>query len=206
MREDFDPTPLPLEYYQQSDVLFLSRDLLGKYLFTCIDGAIAGGIIVETEAYCGIEDRASHAFANRHTKRNASMFCQGGVAYVYQCYGIHCLFNIVTNLADIPHAVLIRALQPMCGLEIMLQRRSKSQLARNVAGGPGLLTQALGISLQHNGLQLTGPTVWVEDRGVRICESRIISSARVGVDYAGEDAQKPWRFRIRDCPWTSPAK
>ena len=163
-------------------------------------------MIVETEAYRGPEDRASHAYGHRRTKRNEVMYLDGGISYAYQCYGIHALFNIVTHKADSPHAVLVRAIEPIYGIDIMLRRRSKEVLDRTVAGGPGALTEALGINLSHNGLPLISSSIWIEDRGIEILPENIVASPRVGVDYAGEDAKLPWRFRIRDSKWTSKAK
>jgi DNA-3-methyladenine glycosylase len=197
---------IPLSFYQQENVLKLSQDLLGKYLFTHIDNYLTGGIIVETEAYRAPEDRASHAYGMRRTKRNAIMYQAGGYSYVYLCYGIHTLFNIITNLADIPHAILIRAIEPKVGIETMLQRRLKTKLDYSLTAGPGALTRALGITLAHNGLPLTGSTIWVEDQGVMIKSEEILASPRVGVAYAGQDALLPWRFRIKNNAWTSPAK
>lgn len=187
---------LPLDYYKSHDVVFLSRDLLGKFLFTQIDSIITGGMIIETEAYRAPEDRASHAYGNRRTKRNEIMYSEGGVSYVYQCYGIHALFNIVTNDIGIPHAILIRAIEPTVGIDEMLRRRKKDKIDRTLSGGPGTLTQALGITCKDNGLSLAGPRIWIENRGVYVPPESIISSPRVGVDYAGEDALLPWRFRL----------
>lgn len=195
---------LPLGFYQREDVLLLSKELLGKYLFTNMDNVLTGGIIVETEAYAGPIDRASHAYGNRRTERTEVMFQAGGVSYVYLCYGIHRLFNVITNVAGIPHAVLIRAIQPVSGIEKMLERRNKHRLDRDVAGGPGSLTKALGITTDHNGISLEGTTIWIEDHGGSCPE--IIASPRVGVDYAGEDAKLPWRFRLANNEWTSKAK
>lgn len=189
-------TVLPLEYYQDHEVLFLSQDLLGKFLMTKIGSSVTGGMIIETEAYRAPEDRASHAFGMRRTRRNEMMFQEGGHCYVYQCYGIHALFNVVTNIKDVPHAILIRAIQPMVGIEEMLRRRGKDKLDKSLAGGPGTLTQALGIELSHNGCALTGPMIWIEDRQVIIPQDHIIVGPRIGVSYAGEDALLPWRFRI----------
>lgn len=187
---------LPPQYYQQEDVVFLSRDLIGKFLLTKIENIVTGGMIIETEAYRAPEDRASHAFGNKRTKRNAVMYHAGGVCYVYQCYGIHALFNIVTNGADTPHAILIRAIAPSIGVEEMLRRRNQTHVTKTLAGGPGTLTQALGITLKHNGLPLSGPPIWIEDHGVKIAPDSIIAGPRVGIDYAGEDALLPWRFRV----------
>ena len=197
---------LSLSYYRQEDVLFLSRDLLGKFLFTCFEGALTGGMIVETEAYRAPEDRASHAFGGKRTKRNGAMFENGGICYVYRCYGIHSLFNIVTNIEGIPHAILIRAIEPIEGIATMLVRRNKVRADRSLTGGPGALAQALGIGIEHNQLNLTGNQIWIEDRGVCVSCERLICSPRVGVDYAGADAELPWRFRIKENSWTSPAK
>jgi DNA-3-methyladenine glycosylase len=195
---------LPLGFYQREDVLLVSKELLGKYLFTNMDNVLTGGIIVETEAYAGPIDRASHAYGNRRTERTEVMFQAGGVSYVYLCYGIHRLFNVITNIAGIPHAVLIRAIQPVSGIEKMLDRRNKNRLDRDVAGGPGSLTKALGITTDHNGISLQGTMIWIEDHGDSYPD--IIASPRVGVDYAGEDAELPWRFRLANNEWTSKAK
>lgn len=197
---------LPLSFYQQSDVLALSQHLLGKFLFSHIDNQLTGGMIVETEAYRGPEDRASHAYLNRRTKRTEVMYKEGGHGYVYMCYGIHFLFNVITNVQDIPHAILIRALEPSEGIETMLQRRQKTHLDYTLTAGPGSVTQALGITLTHNGIDLTGSTLWIEDCGMILKEEDIVASPRVGVAYAREDALLPWRFRIKNNPWTSRAK
>lgn len=194
---------LPLDFYQQDDVIGISKQLLGKCLYTCIDNQVTGGIIVETEAYRGPNDRASHAFGMRKTKRNATMYEAGGVCYIYLCYGLHVLFNIVTNQHGIPHAILIRGLEPTTGLEVMLKRRHKTKVDRTLTGGPGSLSQALGLTLMHKGLSLLGPEIWVEDQGIKMIETDIVASPRVGIDYAGEDALLPWRFRIKNNQWTS---
>jgi len=197
--------PLPMNFYRQADVLAVSKQLLGKCLFTCIDNQLTGGVIVETEAYKAPEDRASHAYGMKRTKRNEAMYQPGGISYVYLCYGIHALFNIVTNQEGIPHAILIRAIEPITGIKTMLARRRKSKTDRSLTGGPGALSQALGMTVQHNGLSLRGPKIWVEDIQVTVPENEILASPRVGIDYAGEDARLPWRFRIRNNPWTSKA-
>ena len=194
---------LPLSFYQQDDVLAISRQLLGKYLFTFFDHQLTGGMIVETEAYRAPEDRASHAYGMRRTKRNATMYEAGGVCYMYLCYGLHTLFNVVTNQHGIPHAILIRALEPVNGIDVMLKRRNKTKVDRTLTGGPGSLSQALGLSVKHKGLSLMGPEIWIEDRGIKVPETEILSSPRIGIDYAGEDAFLPWRFRIKNNQWTS---
>lgn len=188
---------LPVDYYLQHDLLFLSKDLLGKFLLTHIDGVTTGGMIIETEAYRAPEDRASHAFGNRKTKRNTPMFKEGGICYIYQCYGMHALFNIVTNVEEVPHAILIRAILPSVGIEKILERRGKTKIDKNLAGGPGMVAEALGLTVAHNGLSLLGPVVWIEDRGETIKADDIVATPRVGVDYAGEDAFLLWRFRVK---------
>jgi DNA-3-methyladenine glycosylase len=194
-------------FYRRDNVLQIGKDLLGKYLFTRLNGdEITGGMIVETEAYMGAVDKAAHSYGNRRTNRTEIMYRRGGVAYVYLCYGIHSLFNVITNEKDIPEAVLVRAVKPTHGVETILKRRNKVKLQRNVAGGPGMLTKALGIDTDHDGLDLRGDEIWIEDLDFHVKERDIICSPRVGVDYAEEDAQNPWRYRIKGSAWTSPAK
>ncbi len=198
---------LKLPFFLQPDVVDVSRQLLGKHLFTRLgEGPPTGGIIVETEAYAGPGDRASHAYNNRRTLRNEIMYARGGVAYVYLCYGIHSLFNIITSEENVPHAVLIRAIEPTHGLETILRRRGKKFVDRSLTAGPGALTQALGICCTHNGLSLLGREIWLEDRGFQIEPRAILATSRVGIGYAGADARRPWRFRVRDNPWTSAAR
>ncbi len=200
-------TIIQADFYQRSEVLQISRELLGKYLITEIDGEVAGGMIVETEAYSHINDRACHSHLSRRTNRTEIMFHAGGVAYVYKVYGFHFLFNIITNVADKADAVLIRAIEPVINPEIMQQRRNLAGLTYRLTAGPGMLTQALGIGKQHYGIPVTtGEHIWIEDRGVKIAPEEIVASPRVGVDYAGEDALLPWRFRLRENKWTSRAK
>jgi len=185
-------------FYQRADVVQISKELLGKYLMTHVNGQTTGGIITETEAYAGIRDQASHAYGDRRTSRTEIMYNKGGVAYVYLCYGIHHLFNVVTNKEGTPHAVLIRAIKPMDGMEIILKRigvDGKSKTA--VANGPGTVSKALGIHTRDSGIVLSGDRIWIEDRGVVVESSNIIAGPRIGVDYAGEDAKLPYRFRIR---------
>ena len=198
---------LPISYYQQDDVVALSRDLIGKYLFTNInEEGITGGIIVETEAYAGAADKASHAHNNRLTNRTKIMYESGGVVYVYLIYGFYYLLNFVTNIQGIPHAVLIRAIEPTDGIPLMLKRRKMETLLPKITSGPGVLTMALGINKSHNGIDLTGDTIWVEDRGLSYPDEEIIASPRVNVAYANEDALLPWRFRVKGNKFTSPAK
>jgi DNA-3-methyladenine glycosylase len=185
---------LKRSYYLQEDVVLVAKDLLGKVLYTNLNGKITSGIITETEAYAGISDRASHAFGGKRTPRNEKMYAKGGIAYVYLCYGIHHLFNVVTNNENIPHAILIRALQPLEGIETILKRRKQKTIAKNTAGGPGTISQALGITTKLNGTDLTGKTIWLQDEGIKVIQKNIIVGPRIGVDYAGEDAKLPYRF------------
>ncbi|MEQ9439032.1 MAG: DNA-3-methyladenine glycosylase [Cyclobacteriaceae bacterium] len=198
---------LPPSFYQRPNVLQISRDLLGKYLFTEIEGKVAGGMIVETEAYSHQGDLATQAHLQRRKNRTEVMFRPGGVAYVYRVYRIHHLFNIITNEQGKPDAVLVRAIEPTLNVEIMQQRRNLSGVIPRLTAGPGMLTQALGITSAHSKLPITrGEAIWIEDRGIEVEKQHIWASARVGINYAGEDALLPWRFRIRDNPWTSKAK
>lgn len=200
---------LPLAFYRRGDVVRIARELLGAWLFTRLpvaDGeppVLCGGLIVETEAYAGPEDRASHAFGNRRTARTEIMFRSGGVAYVFRCYGLHDLFNVVTNQDGRPHAVLIRGLQPMIGVDAMVRRRGKARLDRTLTAGPGALAQALGIRTAHSGCSLRGPAIWLEDGRPHLRPCDVLASRRVGVEYAGAHARRPWRFRVRHNPWTS---
>ncbi len=193
-------------FYTQADVVGISKALLGKFLVTCIDGVLCSGMIVETEAYCGATDKACHAHLNKRTKRTEVMFREGGCAYVYLCYGVHALFNIVTNVQNHADAVLLRAIEPSEGIDAMLHRRKMQSVKRNLTAGPGLLSQAMGIKTQHYGIDLTGDTIWIEDRSLSLGEEAISASPRVGIGYAEEDALLPWRFRIKGNHWCSPAK
>ena len=196
---------LQADFYQREDVLVISRELLGKVLCTNFHGKLTSGIIVETEAYAGITDKASHAYNGRRTKRTETMYAKGGSAYVYLCYGIHHLFNIVTNKENIPHAVLIRAIQPRDGIEIMLQRRNKKKVDQSLTTGPGSLTRALGITVKDSGTFLMDNLIWLEDQNINYTNQDILATPRVGVQYAGKDAQNPWRFQVENSPWVSPA-
>jgi len=196
---------LPVSFYEREDVVQIARELLGKVLCTHFDGVLTKGIIVETEAYNGRTDKASHAYRGK-TQRNSIMFGGPGQAYVYLCYGIHHLFNVVTNKEGYADAVLIRAIEPLEGIDRILQRRNKTRLERSVGGGPGIVSKALGITTEHYGLDLAGDKIWIEDHQNEILNDQIVASPRVGVDYAEEDALLPWRFRIKDNGFTSPAK
>ncbi len=194
---------LSKEFYLRDDVLTISKELLGKYLFTFFEGKLTGGMITETEAYRAPEDKASHAYGGRRTDRTEIFYSEGGVSYVYLCYGIHNLFNVVTNKNGIPHAILIRALEPIEGMEYMLQRRRKTIISPLLTCGPGSMSQAMGIERKHNKLDLQGNEIWIEDRGVIIPERNILKGPRIGVDYAAEYASKPWRFGVKGSKWVS---
>lgn len=189
-------TKLPLSFFERSDVVQIARELIGKILLTSFNGQRTSGRIVETEAYNGIVDKASHAYSGRRTNRTDIMFREGGTAYVYLCYGIHHLFNVVTNAINIPHAVLIRAIEPLEGVDIMQERlhiQEGAQPAHTLGRGPGKLSKALGISTSHTGTILQD-SIAIYDDGYTPAE--IIVSARIGVDYAAEDAELPYRFYL----------
>jgi DNA-3-methyladenine glycosylase len=185
---------LTKDYFLTDDVVAVARDLIGKSLFTTVDGQLAGGVICETEAYKGTDDRASHAFGGRRTKRNEMMYREGGVAYVYLCYGMHHLLNFVTNAADIPDAVLIRGIVPTHGEELMLHRTGKRKITRDIGIGPGKVSKLLGLTVADNGISLCGEKLWIEDRSLLVPEDAIQVTPRIGVDYAEEDAKRPYRF------------
>jgi DNA-3-methyladenine glycosylase len=188
--------PLPLSFYQSDNVVELAQKLLGKGLFTNF-GAITGGIIVETEAYAGADDRASHAYASKRTKRNEVMYGPGGRAYVYLCYGMYNLFNAVTSRKNTPHAILIRAIKPTIGIDFMMQRRNQKSLKQNLCNGPGTLCQALGITREQNGAKLDQYPIVICDLLNEPSRSQILAGPRIGVDYAGKDALLPYRFQLR---------
>lgn len=188
---------LPLSFYQRNDAVLVARELLGKHVYTQINGEITGGVIVETEAYQGPEDRGSHAYNNRKTPRNEIMFGAGGVTYMYICYGIHDMLNVVTGAEGTSHAVLIRAVEPTVGLELMRERRQVFNEDARLCRGPGALAKALGLVKAHNGIDLQEDTIWIEDRGELDTESEIISSARVGMNFDGPYKTIPWRFYIK---------
>lgn len=190
------------DFYQRTNVVKIARDLLGKALMTNIDGVITGGIIVETEAYSW-KERGCHAYGQRKTLRNAIMFDKGGFSYVYLCYGIHHLFNVVTNRPETPEAVLVRALEPLTGIEEMKIRRGKLQNRFHLTSGPGKLTKALGIDRTFNGKFLLDDEIWIEDPGTKVASKHIVASERIGIDYAGEDARLPWRFCLKGNLWVS---
>lgn len=180
----------------RDDVVEIGRDLLGKVLSTRLDGVLTQAVITETEAYAGITDKASHAYGGRRTKRTEPMFGRGGIAYVYLCYGIHHLFNVVTNDEGIPHAVLVRAGTPIEGMDQMLPRRNRHVVDDALLAGPGSLARALGITTAHTTENLLGNRIWIEDRGIVFDDASISAVPRVGIDYAEEHAEFPYRFIV----------
>ena len=182
-------------FYRRDDVVSVAKELLGKCLYTEIDGCITAGIISETEAYHQ-DERACHAYGGKRTARTTTLFNEGGLAYVYLCYGIHHLFNVVTGPEGNAQVVLIRGVIPHKGLETMLRRRKMKKAGPNLSAGPGTMSRALGITTSLNGLDLTSSKIWIEDELANVEAADIKISNRIGVDYAGEDALLPWRFNL----------
>lgn len=193
-------------FYGRGSVTAVARDLLGKVLVTEFDGMRTSGRIVEVEAYNGVGDRASHAWSGRRTARTEVMFGSGGTAYVYLIYGIHHLFNVVTNKKNVPHAVLVRALEPLDGIPVMLQRMKRERVDHTLTRGPGNLSKAMGLQTRHTGVSLLAEMIWIGDDGYRVKRGDIVATPRIGVDYAGVDAGLPYRFFIKGSPWVSGPK
>lgn len=196
---------LPPQFYLRPDVVQVARELLGKLLVTHWSGTLTAGRIAETEAYAGEMDKASHAYRGK-TPRTAVMFGDGGVAYVYLCYGLHQMFNIVTNIAGIPHAILIRALEPVAGIDVMLQRTGKKEPDYTLTRGPGNVGKALGFHTLQSGVSLQGDELFIADDGFAVADENIITTPRIGVDYAGDDALLPYRFYLKGSPYVSGKK
>lgn len=194
---------LELDFYRRKDVLQISRELMGKILITKKDGIVTSGRIIELEAYAGIIDKASHAYGGRRTNRNEVMYGEGGVAYVYLCYGIHHLFNVVTNSKDTPHAILVRSLEPLQGVDEMLRRTGKQRSDTTLTRGPGNVSKALGIHTSYSGTSLLSKEIFLADDGFVYHKKDIHTSPRIGVDYAGDDALLPYRFYIKGNPFVS---
>jgi DNA-3-methyladenine glycosylase len=199
---------LPRSYYMSDEVTHLAKDLLGKYLVTNIHGHRCSGKIVETEAYRGPDDRACHAYNNRKTPRTEVIYEPGGVAYIYICYGMHHLMNVVTGPEDRAHAILIRALEPAEGAGIMAGRRQLAVSDYRLTKGPGALSLALGLTNTLSGTSLYKPSspVWIEDRGMSVRSGEICSGPRIGVESAGEAALWPWRYFIKGNRYVSARK
>jgi DNA-3-methyladenine glycosylase len=197
---------LDQSFYNRKNVVRVARDLLGKILITQLDGVRSSGRIVETEAYAGFEDRASHAFGGRRTARSEHLYGDPGTVYVYICYGMHNLFNVITNKKDIPHGVLIRALEPMEGIEHMLNRTGKPVADFTLTKGPGNLSRALGMNKFHSGGNVFSEEIFIADDGLRYKKNEIVITKRIGVDGAREDAELPYRFIVRGNPYVSAKK
>lgn len=195
--------PIHSKVFQSEDILYLAKFLLGKYLVTQIENKTCASLIVETEAYQAPHDKGSHAYGNKITDRTKIMFGNGGISYIYLCYGIHEMFNVVTGPRDFAHAILIRAVQPISGIEIMKERRNAIEGVA-LTNGPGKLCQALGINREYSGNKLSDRNnpIWIGDN-TSITENEIISGPRVGIAYAEECANWTWRFRIKNNKWTS---
>jgi DNA-3-methyladenine glycosylase len=188
---------LPIQFYKGADVILIAKELIGKVIVTDFNGLITSGRIVETEAYIGLTDRASHSFGGKRTARNEHMYANAGTAYVYICYGMHHLFNVVTNTKNIPDAVLIRAVEPLTGLDIMLKRTGKPKLDNSLTKGPGNAAKALGISKIHSGINLLKDKIYIGDDGFAIHQSLIGASTRIGIGGSGDAAFKPYRFYVK---------
>lgn len=193
---------LPESFYERTNVVKIARELIGKGLFTQKDGVITGGMIVETEAYSW-KERGCHAYGGKKSQRNAIMFGNGGNAYVYLCYGMHYMFNVVTNQPDVAEAVLIRAVEPRVGVEVMQQRRGSLKNPYHLTSGPGKLAKALGIDRSLNAKSLLDNEIWLEDIGEQVNARKIQAGPRIGIDYAGVDAALPWRFFVKENLWVS---
>jgi DNA-3-methyladenine glycosylase len=194
---------LPLNFYKRKDVVAIAKDLVGKIVVTKFDGLVTSGRIVETEAYVAHIDKASHSFGGRRTAKNEHMYAHPGTAYVYICYGMHQMFNIVTNERDIPDAVLIRAVEPLEGIDIMLQRTGKSKLDFTLTKGPGNVGKALGIFKKHSGLHLLDNEIYLADDNFKLKENEIGISKRIGVESAFPDSELPYRFYVRGNKYVS---
>lgn len=194
---------LSYSFYQHDVVTELAVQLLGKQLFTRVDGELTGGTIVETEAYNGVTDKASHAYGGRLTNRTKVMYEQGGLSYVYLCYGIHHLFNVVSGAQGTPQAVLIRGIEPITGIDVMLSRRNKSVLQPNLSAGPGALAKALGIDMKLNAKDLLGDEIWIEDNGIYYKPKQLVAGPRIGVAYADDHALLPWRYYVKGNKYVS---
>jgi DNA-3-methyladenine glycosylase len=201
-----DWQPLEASFYLRKNVVQIARELLGKILVTRFEGIVTAGRIVETEAYEGVVDKASHAWNGRRTPRTEIMYAPGGTAYVYLCYGIHHLFNVVTNVKDTPHAVLIRAVEPLVGIEQMLLRTRKSKADFTLTKGPGNVSKALGIATHHTGQSLLEKNIYIASDGTVYPQNQMIATPRIGVDYAAEDALLPYRFIVKGNSFVSGRK
>lgn len=185
------------KFYLRDDTVAVARDLLGKLLVVPDEnGEHVSAMIVEVEAYCGVEDRGAHSFGGRRTPRNEVTYGLGGHAYVFFIYGMYFQLNVVTGKKDSPHVVLIRAVEPVEGIEKMRQRRGAMK-DTNLTSGPGKLCIAMAIDReQHNAADLLGEKMWIENYR-KIDDAEIAVGKRIGIDYAGEDADLPYRFWLK---------
>ncbi len=197
---------LPQIFYERADVVAITKDLLGKIVVTGFDNTFTAGRITEAEAYNGPFDKAAHSYNNRRTKRTEVMYGHGGVAYVYLCYGIHQMFNIVTNQPGIPNAILIRALEPIAGIETMLKRSDKNSHGFDLTRGPGNVAKALGLHTGHTGMSLQSNELYIASDEFSYKESEIAATTRIGVDYAAEDAVLPYRYIVKGNKYVSGKK
>lgn len=199
------PQRLRASFYQRSEIEEIARELLGKVLCTHLDGVLTSAMIIETEAYQAPDDKASHAYGNKKTKRTEVMFRSGGHAYIYLCYGIHHMMNVVSGGKGEAHAILIRAVQPVVGIQTMLQRRQMTRVEPRLTSGPGSLCQAMGIKTTDTGINMldSNSSIWIEDHGIEIAAKQIIAGPRIGIDYAEECAAWPWRYFVDQNPWVS---
>ena len=183
---------IPRSFYNRS-TLTVARDLLGKYLVRKVGKKKLAGKIVETEAYIGPKDRAAHTYGGKVTERNKTVYLKGGYAYIYLCYGINWMLNLVTREEGIPECVLIRAVEP-----VLEDYKDQSQY-KYLANGPGKLCRWLKIDKFLNEEDLVkSDKFWLEDRGEEVKKTQIVAAKRIGIDYAGSWADKPWRFFIKD--------
>ena len=194
---------VPLSFYSRKDVVLIAKELLGKIIVTSFDNVITSGRIVETEAYVGLTDKASHSFGGRRTARNEHMYAAAATAYVYICYGMHQMLNIVTNDKEIPDAILIRAVEPLEGIEVMLKRTGKKTLDKTLTRGPGNVGKALGIFKAHSGKYLLDNEIYLLKDNFQIAKDEIGISKRIGVESAGGDALLPYRFYIKGNKYVS---
>jgi len=194
---------LPISFYKRKDVVIVARELIGKVVVTNLDGLITSGRIVETEAYVAHIDKASHSFGGRRTAKNEHMYATAGTAYVYICYGMHQMLNVVTNDKDIPDAVLIRAIEPLEGIDIMLKRTGKPKMDFTLTRGPGNVGKALGIFKKHSGSHLLDEEIYLADDGFKTKDNEIGISKRIGVESAFPDSELPYRFYMKGNKYVS---
>ena len=195
---------LPDKFFLRINSVRVSQDLLGKLLVVPdVNGQRISGMIVETEAYMGIEDKAAHSYGGRRTGRNEITYAEGGHVYIFFVYGMYYQLNLVTGPAELAHVVLIRAIEPVEGIEVMRNRRGP-MADKNLTSGPGKLTIALGIDRSYNGEHLSGDRIWVEEYK-KIKKSEISAGPRVGIDYAEEFIDMPWRFWVKGNQYVSRA-